>query len=103
MKWKKTLLGILIAVIAVVSAKALVIYQTTLINEASLAYAKNYEIDLQSVYAGSNLAGTVAYSTAALGAQTFSDGAQSTGSFTVSSVSGLTCTQATNAITVASN
>lgn len=100
---KKVFLAAALVAFAGIVAKAIVIYQTTLINETALAYTKNYPIDLTTVYAGTNLAGSVTYSTASLTADTFSDGAQSTGSFTVSSVSGLVCASASDTITVGSN
>jgi hypothetical protein len=100
---RKVSMAVAIVALAWAVAKAITIYQTTLINESALAYTKSYPIDTNAVYTGSNLAGTMTYSTATLSADTFSDGAQSTGSFNVASVSGLKCAVASDTVTINSN
>ncbi len=89
------------AAVAVAGAMV-VVYQGPLVNETALAYNKDYTLDTYNTkidYIGAQ----AVYAKAAPAAVTFTDGATSTMSLTVSSLSGLTTSYASNKITVVTN
>lgn len=76
----------------------------TVVNETGLAYNNTYPVNLNGLTTGGNkFAAQVTSSSDNVTAQTFTDGQQSTGSFTVTTTNGLIATQATDKITVASD
>lgn len=88
--------------IAMVAHAVTIIYNAQLVNESALAYNKTYVIDLQNVGIGSISAQAV-YSSATVPSQTFQDGTQSTGSFTVVTIAALSSATASNNVTIANN
>lgn len=103
---KKTIGIIALALLAAVGARAIWVYNAYLVNEASLAYSKNYVLNLNTTPNASGIARVTAqaiYSSATLPTDTFNDGRVSTASITVASNSGLVAAAATNRVTIAAN
>ena len=74
-------------------------YSGYLANEAGLAYSKNYTLDL-APYNGSRVSAQVIYGTTTYSVATFTDGSQSTVSFTVVNYAKLMSAKATDYLTV---
>ncbi len=93
-------LGALVIIAA--AHAATIVYNAALVNETALAYNNTYSLDLQSIGITS-LSAQAIYSSATVAAQTFQDGTQSTGSFSVVTNTALVAASATNNITVLDN
>lgn len=96
-------LGVLaFAVVIGVARAATIIYNAPLVSNSALTYNSTYVLDLQNVGITS-LSAQAVYSSATIASQTFQDGTQSTGSFTVLNNPALSTASATNNVTVLNN
>ncbi len=103
---KKTLVVLALTFFTVTVARAIWVYNGKFVNEPSLAYNKNYTLNVNTTPNASGLSHLTAqavYSSASLTTDTFTDGRVSTGSFTVVSVTGLVASTATDHITIAAD
>lgn len=89
-------------VLAMTVRAAVIVYNATLVNETALAYSNTYSVDLQANGINS-LSAQAVYSSATVSNDTFKDGAQSTGSFTVVTYTALSSASATDNLTVVNN
>lgn len=87
--------------IGVAAFAARTVYTGPLVNEAGLAYNKNYALNVGN-YGIDTLSATASYSSTTVSAQSFTGGSTSTGSITVTTVTGLAGAQGTNSLTVLS-
>lgn len=88
--------------LAMVAHAGIIIYNAPLVTETALAYSTTYPFDLQS-NGISALSAQATYSSATVASTSFTDGSQSTGSFTILSFAGLIAAPAVNHITVVTN
>ncbi len=103
---KKMILSTTLVCLAAAGLWAILVYNATLVNEPSLAYNKNFTLNLSRTPNASgiaNLSAQAVYSSASLTTDTFNDGRVSTASVTVTTVSGLVASTATNHVTIAAN
>lgn len=102
----KTLLLILGGLFVAATAWASIVYSQNLVSEAALAVNKNFPLDLKTAGRGGatikQVAATATYSNAAPAATTFTDGGVASGTFTVTSITGLVGVKASQTITVTS-
>lgn len=100
--WYVAFGALALAVVVGIAHASAIVYNAALVNQPALAYNSAYVLDLQS--AGiTSLSAQAVYSSATIPSQTFQDGTQSTGSFTVLSNTTLSTATATNNLTVANN
>lgn len=104
---KKILATLAIGILALATTvSAIWVYNAYLVNEPSLAYSKNYVLNLNTTPNASGIARVTAqavYSSNTLPTDTFIDGRVSTATITVASNSGIAAAAATDQITIASN
>ncbi len=105
MKNKKAALVLAACLLAAGSATAIWVYNAYLVN-GLVAYTQNYVLNLNTTPNASGIARITAqavYSSATLPTDTFNDGRVSTASITVTTVSGLVASTATDHITIAAD
>lgn len=93
--------GVAALVLAAIARAGVIVFDSVLVNETSLAYNNTYSLDMQAN--GINaLSAQALYSSATIATDTFQDGSQAVGSFTVTNFAALKAKSATDNITVVS-
>lgn len=100
--WVAAAAALLLGALARVSEAAVVIYDQAIIDSSGLSIDTAPYIDLRAVGIGA-LSAQATYTSATVSAVTFTDGTQSTGSFTVLDNTALSSASASNNITVTEN